>query len=1094
MRCKVLCAFLLFLLLVLPTRGQAKVYLPLILKGRCMAKLATLEISDGVTTVNLLNEKNGVHLAAWSPAIIPVKGNGVFQSSSLAPGQRLVHRVYGNAIETLTLHLNSHSQDALAYNLQELFRLLEKATAYWLTDWSSVTIDSQLQNAPVWIKVQANCETNPRYAVIHHYQIPELSNPFEQPFFSTSNVVAMDNITLVLERGHWLADQVGSGTCVQIDSLHSHIQAEWVVLSSDVDIGTTTRDLIEASTGSLYAASDADIIKSTDDGVSWSVNHSFGTNASALLALANGHLLAGGTTSIPLGPGQIYRSIDDGGGWGLVESIAGAYEVVDLVQLQNDYILALYQHNSAPNSGLVRRSIDNGASFSNVLTGVEPLRAVQQASGRIIMSDARGKIYLSSDDGTTWTEDTGVRPGGIFSLFESATGEVYGGTTLGEIWRLRGSGGWSPVATGLPDQIYDFAQDVSGLLFAAVASDIYQSSADGDVWTLSTSTPSISRALLGLGAGEVIAGDDSQMLKFEYGESLELGNSSSCDDEHYVINAHFRSNITSVKVFESGGATYTDQFPAASFPFDLLPDPMGVGDILYIGVENAVIDSGPFSSVIFNIGDSIQASSWTIIWEYSLGGSSWSTLTVQDNTNSFGTPGVKSIHFVPPTDWASDTIDSIAGLWIRARLTALTGSTDPPTQQSVNVFVANGSDVNIAASAIGGDIPAIARFRIRNQSDVDGRDYVSTGTHTGANNVATLTDGTASFDTDGVNVGMTVVNITDGSRATITAFTPTTITGTLAGGTDNDWDTGDSYRVEGIDLYDNRILVGLRSYNRGQSFQAYLNLSNEQNPDGVTVTATGANTSFASDVTAPTGARATYNPTGVEAMATQITVALASTIARDFYGIFHAFLRVQRTAGSATDFNVQIQVVSGSGGVSFTTEIQQVQSTTAFEILDFGRIVIPASGQLQLSDTGDTTEIRIQASAASGTPDLNMYDLILIPTDEWAIDAVDFSNGNNSVIGFINSVPHLLDIDSVTNPRVPINTLVRRNDEAVTSIYNAITNGEAILQANERQKLWFFTMRTSATGSSYNWIASPHVVHSVQVFHNARYLGLRGNR
>lgn len=73
--------------------------------------------------------------------------------------------------------------------------------------------------------------------------------------------------------------------------------------------------------------------------------------------------------------------------------------------------------------------------------------------------------------------------------------------------------------------------------------------------------------------------------------------------------------------------------------------------------------------------------------------------------------------------------------------------------------------------------------------------YTLTGTHTGANNAAILTDAAASFLASYVHIGDVIDNLTDGSSATITGVTANTITGILAGGTDNDWDTGDSYRV-----------------------------------------------------------------------------------------------------------------------------------------------------------------------------------------------------------------------------------------------------------------------------------------------------------
>jgi len=172
-----------------------------------------------------------------------------------------------------------------------------------------------------------------------------------------------------------------------------------------------------------------------------------------------------------------------------------------------------------------------------------------------------------------------------------------------------------------------------------------------------------------------------------------------------------------------------------------------------------------------------------------------------------------------------------------------------------------------------------------------------------------------------------------------------------------------------------------------------------------------------------------------------------------------------------------------------------VQTTTAFEVLDFGQIKIPAAGSLKLTELGDETVINIQASAASGTPNLVLYDLILIPTDEWSIDAIDKANESDSDVGRSGDIQKYLDIDSITKPKTSVRSLVKQvGSDFVTSIYNSVSVGEAILQANADQRLWFFVMQTSATGDSYSWIAPPEICHSVQLYKNERYLGLRGNR
>lgn len=79
-----------------------------------------------------------------------------------------------------------------------------------------------------------------------------------------------------------------------------------------------------------------------------------------------------------------------------------------------------------------------------------------------------------------------------------------------------------------------------------------------------------------------------------------------------------------------------------------------------------------------------------------------------------------------------------------------------------------------------------------------------TGKHTGADNVAILTDKNLALEVNAY-VGGTVRNDADGSSGTVTANTATTVTATLAGGTDNNWDTGDPHALRG-ELNGNRPL------------------------------------------------------------------------------------------------------------------------------------------------------------------------------------------------------------------------------------------------------------------------------------------------
>jgi hypothetical protein len=72
--------------------------------------------------------------------------------------------------------------------------------------------------------------------------------------------------------------------------------------------------------------------------------------------------------------------------------------------------------------------------------------------------------------------------------------------------------------------------------------------------------------------------------------------------------------------------------------------------------------------------------------------------------------------------------------------------------------------------------------------------YSEGGTHTGAANASILTDGTKTWNADEW-IGYTIYNTTDTSWGIITDNDTTTITATLVGGTDNDWDASDAYLI-----------------------------------------------------------------------------------------------------------------------------------------------------------------------------------------------------------------------------------------------------------------------------------------------------------
>jgi len=100
------------------------------------------------------------------------------------------------------------------------------------------------------------------------------------------------------------------------------------------------------------------------------------------------------------------------------------------------------------------------------------------------------------------------------------------------------------------------------------------------------------------------------------------------------------------------------------------------------------------------------------------------------------------------------------------------------------------------------------------ESHIDDQPFAS-GTHAQGGNSAVLVNPGKDFWSCGVAVGALVKNTTDGSEGTITARTEDTVTATLAGGTDNDWDVGDSYEIYNTGTEDSYISKAYVDRSRG---------------------------------------------------------------------------------------------------------------------------------------------------------------------------------------------------------------------------------------------------------------------------------------
>jgi hypothetical protein len=412
---------------------------------------------------------------------------------------------------------------------------------------------------------------------------------------------------------------------------------------------------------------------------------------------------------------------------------------------------------------------------------------------------------------------------------------------------------------------------------------------------------------------------------------------------------------------------------------------------------------------VLDVG-TVASGTYSVTWEY-YNGSSWQTLTVQDNTDSFANTGVNSVHWAIPPDWATvnlnvnlgGTAPSVTGYWVRARVDSRSGTTVDATQQNRDIYAVMWPYVEIQASEISGDIPAVTEIKV----------YGAAG------------------------------NVTNAGQSN---------------------DQRESWG----------IFAGLRSYDRGSRFTAFVNLSDEQNPSGISLSGNG---SYVTNTRAPSGRALRFSTS-----AHQHRIQFDTTIGSDFSGTYRMFVRHE----IADPFTKSVAV-------------------------DFGRFVIPDYLQsfsinigwygiddeltISLRDRANSNTVSSNVSTIDNTMAyLDLYDLILIPVDEWSYNTYDqqviLPDATVSVIAPGVAYYHLESFEDS-----PV--LVAKNESDDTGLLQLPLhkNGTPILQANTRQRLWFFLLRTfGRTGpDSYENVNYPSQSVIVQIYHVNRYLSMRGS-
>jgi len=885
------------------------------------------------------------------------------------------------------------SQDALIHATQKLRRLLDKAQQYWTTDW---------QDAPVYIEAKASMETNTRYALISQGSLQVDDNYYAQPFLQPGCVAAMDEMLLVMERGHWTGNVPGTSTALTLNTEHFYNYNAWEIVDT---LGAGTWDVVDQlacvdDNFHLYALDGGDVYRSVDKGDTWALRYNYGGTAYCIAAAPNGDLWLGGVNAG--GQSEVLKSTDAGLTFNAQDALATHDRVYNIRVVDNNNILAWHYDAGGVDVSLLRHTANAGGAWTTVITAATKVLAMSASVGAYAVAvekTAGLTVYTSSDSGLTWIKGNqwmttlynviGI-PDSTPETFIILTAGQSKGVGLGYY-----GGIYISYDRGITWAYYDHtstwpllnvAFDSNGIMYGVAEGDVGVSylpsvytSSDGVQWTFEQT---VGTGVDNQPADILCTTDDDTVIVIEEDDTWNRGAVYTLGMEdsttgHYISNLYRTQNLTHIKVFENG-VGYTDVIGTA--PYNLFPDPISAGDCVYFGFATDVIPA-PWQSLVFDLSAVMIADTYTLDWEYWV--AAWETLTVVDNTgpadNAFSYLGINSVHWEFPSDWAITTIDGIDAYWMKADLVSVTNMTVVPAQQTRDVYSISYPFVDIDAASLTGDITCLARTAL----------------------------------------------------AAISA----------------------NYGPEGIAvrLYENNMMLASRSISRGERFSAYLNVSRRQNTDAIIVSSSGSTTIALSKI-APSGYRGVYNPTGLEDWADQITFTIATSAASEFVGSYHAFLRCQEydAANDPGNISVRLKVSATHGGIANFTSSQQCLTINDYTVLDFGKISIPVGSALESDQVVDRSTIIIQCKADSNNTDMYLYDLILMPVDEMIVHA----NTNEDNTYSFNYGKNGLIIDSVKG-KPGLRAFVQDSFSFVRAIY--ATDGQGLyLKPNASQRLWHF--------------------------------------
>jgi hypothetical protein len=220
-------------------------------------------------------------------------------------------------------------------------------------------------------------------------------------------------------------------------------------------------------------------------------------------------------------------------------------------------------------------------------------------------------------------------------------------------------------------------------------------------------------------------------------------------------------------------------------------------------------------------------------------------------------------------------------------------------------------------------------------------------------------------------------------------------------------------------------------------------------------------------------------------------IIIDSSLAEQFYGEFRCFLRVAETqAQDSYTLDVGIQGPLALVTTFYHSVTVPSYSTQAYYTIDFGTITLPSVNVTAQDHTN--LVLRVSSVRAAGASDTNLFDLGIVPVDEWAAEFTSRSPTTQAeTIGLIVPPDNYDYLDVSSLGRADLRALVRTEGDVMVYAWKCIGPRPAILQNNVDQRLYIMTRKMYTTDGI--WYTALHT-NSVQANRVARYLSMRGAR